>query len=322
MAKTMRGPNPIRSLRQNIEFRDEAPSRTSYLEDEVHKQAIEQLLPQIAAESEQAAKPVRQVFHYFRKKLSGRRCSCFEVHGSPDGFCQICFGSGYVGGWDMHGCRTEVIDVTHPNIKMVNMEGGFSLGIRPTPFVLVAGARKGFIETEINIVRNVKLAQFIGEFVGQKRKGTSYRVLVRKPTESSFTVLTKESLESRLDSFKLIFRVEMERVNTGLPSPQFSHLTLRYQLIPDVQMYGDMNLAEESFELGDLGFTDAFSTLSLYVPRNFDHLRNEDFLVRLSDLKRFKVTRLERNAVAGVLLSHKLSARLLIPGSDSLVRFP
>ena len=137
MKKPLRGPNPIRSLRQNIEYRDEAPSRTAYLEDEVHKQAIEQLLPQIAAESEQASKPVRQVFHYLRKKLSGRRCSCFTVETSPDGFCQICFGSGYVGGWDLHGCRSEIIDVTHPNLKLVNIKAAFDEGVRPTPFMLI-----------------------------------------------------------------------------------------------------------------------------------------------------------------------------------------
>lgn len=321
MAK-MRGPRPIRNLRQNIEFRDESPSRTAYLEDEVHKQALEQLLPQIAAESEQAAKPVRQVFHYYRKKLSGRRCSCFDIETSPDGFCQICFGSGYVGGWDLHGCRTEVIDVTHPNLRLVNIEASFREGIRPTPFMLVDGCKKGFIETEISLVRNVRKAELIQEYVGQKRKNTAYKTLIKATADLDFVPLTEAALEARLGEQKVLVRVELERSSPNLPSPRFSHLLLRYQLIPDVRMYGDMNLAEESFELGDLGFTDAFSTLSLYIPPSFDHVRAEDFLVRMSDQKRFKVTRFERNAISGVLLSHRVMARLLIPGSDSLIRFP
>lgn len=322
MAKTMRGPNPILSLRQSIEYRNEAPSRTAYLEDEVHKQAIEQLLPQIAAESEQAAKPVREVFYYYRKKLSGRRCSCFSIETSPDGFCQVCHGSGYVGGWDLHGCRTEVIDVTHPNLKLVNVKAAFDLGVRPTPFMLEEGCKKGYIETEISLVRNIKTVSLIAEYVGSKRKGVTYNLKVRALNELTFVPLTSESLQQRLGEMKLIVRIEIERANTGLPSIQFSHLLLRYQLIPDVRMYGDKNLAEESFELGDLGFTDAYSTLSLYVPRSFDHIRNEDFLVRLTDLKRFKVTRFERNCVSGVLLSHTVTARLLIPGSDTLLKVP
>lgn len=318
----MRGPNPIRNLRQNIEYRDEAPSRTAYLEDEVHKQALEQLLPQIAAESEQAAKPARQVFHYYRKKLSGRRCSCFSIETSPDGFCPICFGCGYVGGWDLHGCRTEIIDVTHPNLKLVNVDAAFSEGLRPTPFEIIDGSKTGFIETEVNLIRNVKKVQLIQEFVGQKRKGTSYATLIKSASDLDFIPLTEDSLEQRLGESKLIFRIELERANTSLPSIRFNHLLLRYQLIPDVSMYADMNLAEETYELGDMGFADAFSTLSLYVPRNFDHIRMEDFLIRLSDKKRFKVTRFERNCVSEVLLSHKIMARLLIPGSDSLIRFP
>lgn len=318
----MRPPNAIRSLRQNIEYRDEAPSRTAYLEDEVHKQVLDQILPQIAAESEQAAKPVRQPFYYFRKKLSGRRCSCFAVETSPDGFCQICFGSGRVGGWDMHGCRTEVIDVTHPNLKLVNVKAGYSEGIRPTPFQLVDGSKTGFIEVEVPLVRNVMKVQLIQEYVGQKRKGVGYQVLVRKPSESGYVPLNDASLAARLCESSLFFRIELTRVNAGLPSIRFSHLFLRYQMIPDVKMYGDMNLAEEAFELGDLGFTDSFSTVSIYVPRNFDHFANEDFLIRISDQKRFKVTRFERNCVSQVLLSHRVMGRLLVPGNDSLVRFP
>ena len=322
MTKPLRGPNSIRSLSQNIEYRDEAPSRTAYLEDEPHKQALEQLLPQIAAESEQAAKPVRQVFHYFRKKLVGRRCSCFAVETSPDGGCQICFGSGRVGGWDMHGCRTELIDVTHPNLKLVNVQADFGLGIRPTPFTLLDGSKSGFIETEVPIIRNIRKVQLIQEFVGSMRKGVDYQAMVRAPSEISFVPLDDNSLTQRLGESSLIFRTVLSRTNTGLPSPRYSHLFLRYQLIPDVRMYGDMNLAEESFEFGDLGYTDTFSTLSLYIARNFDHIRNEDFLVRLSDQQRFKVTRFERNCVSEILLSHRVMARLLIPGSDSLITFP
>jgi hypothetical protein len=133
---------------------------------------------------------------------------------------------------------------------------------------------------------------------------------------------TKENIKTRLSANKLIFQIVFTRNNTALPSPRFSHLLLRYQLIPDVRMFGDMNLAEESFELGDLGFTDSFSVASIYVPPSFDHLNNEDFLIRMTDMKRFKVTRLERNAVNEILLSHRVMARLLIPGTDSLITFP
>ena len=171
-------------------------------------------------------------------------------------------------------------------------------------------------------MRNMRKVQLIQEFVGQKRKGVDYQVLVRAPSELSFTPLTQASLEQRLGEQKLFVRIELTRANTGLPSIRFSHLFLRYQMIPDIRMYGDMNLAEESFELGDIGFTDAFTTLSLYVARSFDHIRNEDFLIRLSDQKRFKVTRFERNCISEVLLSHRVMARLLIPGQDSLIRFP
>lgn len=318
----IRGPNPIRNLRQSIEYRDARPSRTEVLEDEPHKQALDQLLPQIAAESEQAAKPVRTPFFYYRRKRTGRRCSCFDTETSPDGNCQICYGAGFVGGWELHGCRTEWIDVTHENLRLVNALADYKAGLRPVCFGIENGAKKAFIETDINIVRNIRDIQKLQLSVGNKRKGSEVIPFVKSGSDLSFVELTEESLKERLGENSLTLRIEMNRDNTQIPSPRLSHLMLRYKLIPEILMYADMNLAEESFELGELGFSDAFSTLSLYVPASFDHINNEDFIIRLSDMKRFKVTRFERNAISEVLLSHKVMARLLIPGTDSLLYYP
>lgn len=318
----MRGPRPLRPMRQAIEDRDTRASRTEHLEDVPTQELIEQFLPQIALETQQATKTARVPFLYYRKKRSGRRCSCFTTETSPDGFCQICFGSGFVGGWDLHGCRSEWIDITHPNIRMVNVTGNFADGQRPVCFKLEDGCRTGFIETEIEVVRNIRKTQKIHYSVGSKRLGTNVSVFIKTLSEANYTPLTEASLDARLGEARLLVRIEINRPNTALPSPTFSHLMLRYKLIPEPLMYGDMNLAEESFEMGDLGFTDAFTTMSLVVPIPFSHLETEDFLIRQNDQKRFKVTSKERNVVLEILLSHTLRSRLLIPGTDSLLRFP
>jgi hypothetical protein len=320
--KTLRGPGAIRSVRQAIEDRTAAPSRTEVLEDQPHIQMVEQFLPQIAAESEQAAKPARVPFLYYRHKRTGRRCSCFLTHTSPDAACQICFGAGFVGGWDLHGCHTEWIDVTHPNLRMVNVIADFKAGTRPILFTLEHGAKKGFIEADMHLYRNLQQVQMLQYIVGAKRKGTYVNLFVKAPADSGFVSLTEASLAARLSNSILTIRIEISRDNNQIPSCKFSHVMLRYQMIPEIRMFGDGNLAEESFELGDLGFTDVFSTLNLYAPKSFDHLNNEDFLIRQTDQKRFKVVRFERNVVSEILLSHTIFARLLIPGTDPLVSFP
>jgi hypothetical protein len=321
MAK-MRAPRPIRALKQAVEQRTAAPSRTEYLEDLPQQEILEQWLPQIAMESEQAAKTARVSFLYYRKKLSGRRCSCFDVETSANAECQICYGSGFVGGWDLHGCRTEWIESTWENVRLVNMFVNYDAGTRPVYFELEEGMKKGFLETEVPLIRNIGKVQAIQYIVGGKRRGTTVRVLLRSPSENSFVPLTEDSLEARLNNTHIVLRIEMERDHNQLPSPKLSHVMLRYKLLPEIEMYGDRNLAEESFELGDLGFSDIFTTLSLYVPACFSFFNNEDFLIRLDDRKRFKITRLEQNRVAKVLLSHTLRGRLLISGTDSLLNFP
>ena len=89
---------------------------------------------------------------------------------------------------------TEGIDVTHPNLKLVNVEADFERGIRPTPFSLKAGHKTGFIETEIEIVRSVKLVQALHLYVGQKRKGVAVEAFVKRPTETTWVPLTELSL--------------------------------------------------------------------------------------------------------------------------------
>ena len=319
---TMRGPNPLRSLRQAIDQREARPSRTEVLEDQPHIQALEQFLPQIAAETEQAAKAARVPFFYYRRKRTGRRCSCFQVETSPEGQCQICYGTGYVGGWDMHGCRSEWFDVTRENLRLVNCEANYNAGTRPVYFTLQDGATQSYLEADLPIIRNLKKTQFIQLGVGNKRKGSSITSLIKAPGDLGFVPLTEANLDARLVENKLAVRIEMTRNNTSIPSPRLSHLMLRYQLIPEIRMYGDMNLGDSSFELGDLGFFDTFSMLNLFLPASFDHVSNEDFLIRQSDQQRFKVTKFQRNSVSGVLLSHTVMARLLIPGTDSLIYFP
>ena len=320
--RTLRPIDPVRNLRQAIEWRDDPPSRTEVLEDEPHKQALDQLLPQIAAESEQAAKPVRQSFYYYRRKRSGRRCSCFTVESSPDANCQICYGAGFVGGWDMNGCRSEWVDVTYPNLRLTNVIANFKLGTRPVYFTLEDNSYQGFIEADIPIVRNIQHTQAIQLGVGGKNSRNQVNAFIKAPSDPTFVPLEQPALSARLNQNIITVRIEISRQNLRIPSPKFSHLLMRYKLIPEIFMYADMNLAEDAFELGDFGFFDAFATLSLYIPPSFDHIGNEDFLIRLSDNKRFKITRFERNAVSKVLLSTKAMARLLIPRTDSLLYFP
>ncbi len=318
----LRRPNPVRSLRQAREDQTTYASRTSYLEDLPQQEMLEQYLPQIREESLQAAKTARTNFLYYRKKLSGRKCTCFEVETSPDANCQICFGSGIVGGWDLHGCRTEVIDTTYPSLKLVNVIADYASGRRPVTFALEGNALKGCIYAKVPLVRNLQKTQLIQQSVGGTVTGNLVKCFIRAPSEVLFVELTDASFAARLGNPFVEVKVELSRRNVEIKSPRFSHLMLRYHMIPEIKMFGNMNLSEESFEMGDLGFTDSFSQVEVYIPAVFDHLRTEDFFIRLSDMKRFKVTRTARNVVSEILLSTTVNSRLLIRGNDSLVNFP
>ena len=84
---------------------------------EIYPREYAHELLEIARERTQDALCVTGIDCYlYRRRRVGRRCSCWQVPDAaePNMECPVCYGTGFVGGWDKEGCVTEVFDVTYP----------------------------------------------------------------------------------------------------------------------------------------------------------------------------------------------------------------
>ena len=79
------------------------PSNTDHKVDAINELVQEQLVPRIKSMSANAVTVDRRDFYYYKRKRTGRRCSCYATDTSPDNQCQICYGKGIVGGFEKYG---------------------------------------------------------------------------------------------------------------------------------------------------------------------------------------------------------------------------
>ena len=307
------------SIQPNMEVRNDAPSVTDHLEDVPHQWAKDFMIPAIAQRSRNAVKVDRHIFYYYQKKQSGRRCSCFTSETSADGFCALCYGFGVVGAYDKWGCRTEILDVTRMNINMVNVFPDYNKGTRPVMFSLDKGATEGYLETRIDTLANVRQLDLF-QLVKPKQRG-SVVLKIRGINEANFVDATEGNINARLGS-NIILRAEFSRQNTTIAPPSLSHVLFRYKLFENNVLNVDQPRADTSIALSEFGLFSQYESQSFFFDDTIQNLNTEDMLVRLDDMRRFKLISVKQNKPLNILTSTDVVGRFLIPGVDSLVRFP
>jgi hypothetical protein len=203
---------------------------------------------------------------------------------------------------------------------MVNVEPNFEEDTRPVYFKLSDGARFGYVEADFQVKPNIgKIDTYV---LAQPAFNRRTKVYAINPVTMSKTELRRDTdLEPYLDGSTLRIRVEME---AGDDRPVFSHFMFRYRHDVEPVIWGDIPNSEESVVTGDFGQFEQYTEINIFFDgktvRKFD---NEDLLYRMSDGKRFSVTRVAPKIVAGITTSVDVAARYLISGiDDGLQTFP
>ena len=134
---------------------DRVADATQVLDEKVGVIVKERLLPRIKVQNQIAVQGQGIRFFLFNKLFVGRRCSCFKIETSPSNHCSACFGTGTVGGYTKHGTHLDVLDVTYPQIKSVNVLPNYMANEKPAGFVLIDKATSGYLEARINLKPNI-----------------------------------------------------------------------------------------------------------------------------------------------------------------------
>jgi len=288
------------------------PSDTDHKIDHVHEIIRDQLAPRIQTKSANAVLSDRREFLYFRRKRTGRRCSCYTSQTSPDNQCPICLATGVVAGYEKFGTRAEVLDFTSPGLVMVNVEPNFDEDTRPVYLRLRDGYDRGYVEAQLQIKNNTGVVDNFMLYQPIFNKGT--KVFATDPLGNTAEIKDRGDLEPFLAHNNVKIRIDFTRVDE---KPVISHFIMRYRIRDSLVVYGDLSRAEEEFAGLQSGVYEAYQEIPIFFDgKTLTRFNNEDVLFRCRDSRKFKIVLVNENVVAGVLTSTDVRARYLIPSMD------
>ncbi len=287
--------------------------KTQAKEDFPHEVALKDLVPRIQSRARDALSVDRVDTLFFQRKLTGRRCSCFIVESSPDGQCQICYGTGIVGGYSKFGTTDLTIDVTHPSLRCVNVRPLFELQARPVLLGLDDTALEGYIESDVEIRQSLGIADVFKMVVSTTSitQNNSIEAFVKTSDETAFVPVTYASLNARIGNQKLTFRFEFSRATLSDANPIMSHFFLRSKLTDDLRIPVDIPRDRESITLAEFGIYDSWQTITAFFDSSVPKVGVEDFVFRCRDQELWKVVDSSPNRPLNILTSHDTTLRLV-----------
>jgi len=290
---------------------DRVADATQVLDQKVGTIVKERLLPRIKVQNQIAVQGQGVRFFLFNKLFVGRRCSCFQIETSPSNHCSACFGTGTVGGYLKYGTHLEVLDVTYPEVKTVNVLPNYRANEKPAGFVLIPKATSGYLEGRINLKPNIGI---LDDFTVSHRllEGTEFRYYLKASTDSSWILFTHEKeIASRLCTPYIDFRIELRRASAIIDSPVFKFIYLRYQYKPTMSILADIPVTPRQNVLSDMGMDDDWQRQAFWLTDEVRRVNPGDFLCSLDGATKWKIYNAKEVAPVDQLTSWDLQTRLL-----------
>jgi hypothetical protein len=289
---------------------DRVTTDTDILEDLVQRRAREEFLPMIAQKSRNALNSVPVYIEYFQRLKTGRRCSCFTVETDPAGTCPCCFGTSIVGGYTKRGTKTEVFDVTYQNVATVNVQPEYGTATRPIYWSLVETAVYGTIEFSVQLNKSTGILD-VFDIRDYQPTSTLIQYYIKTDDETDFTTLTRETLEQRLNTNLLHFKIVMRRKTPSAALPKLQLIRFSYKLIRITGLKADVPRVTESKVLEELGIYQDWSSQQFFLDNTLKNCTTDDFIVNLYDNTRWKIQEVESNKPLNITLSWDLTCRIV-----------
>lgn len=277
-----------------------------------HRIATEQLIPRIARENQIAVETIETPMYYYAKipAGSGRRCSCFDVETSPNSTCRCCFGTGNVGGYDKYGTHLEVMDVTHPSMRSVNVIADYSKRSRPRQFVLIDGATLGHVTSRMPLRTNIGTVDHIFALTDVP-SGTDIAAFLRCPVDQEWVTFTQDALQQRLYNPWVDIRIQLQRPSVSAPSPRFGMLFVRYDRLEDKTIRANIPRTRKSNMLQEFGVVDDWQEQQFWTDNTLRSITTEDWVAQVNGGTRWKINGVNDFAPEDLLVSWDLDTRLL-----------
>lgn len=298
-------------------------SRTDHMGDNPRKIGLE-LVKSIGKMTDNALNVDTRWFYYYKRKSVGRVCTCCSAdQATPAAKCVLCYGTGFVGGYDKYGTRSETIDVSYDDFVTTNITQRTET--LPAAFVLEDGAKAGSIRCSVNIHKN---SGFVDSFIVTS-KG-SVEVFFRREGATIWTLASTQALTSALQPGKIEFNIVLKRDHETQASPVFLRVFLRYGVLPKDEMMirGDLPTNTETVSLQEYGMDEQLGTVQLVMgsagkkkPMKLTTFTIEDFVYYIEKGKFWKFTEVRPNFAFGFYTSFDITARY-VQSYEMYRRFP
>lgn len=282
--------------------------------DHYRQIAERELIPRIIERQKQALNVVPDLFHFYQRAYTGRRCSCFSsIETSPASACGVCFGTGNTGGYQLYGHVTEVFDATAVS-GAVSVVQDFDQVTRPIQFRLAHDAVKGYIDFTMPVRGGINRCT-LASVHALAGRGTRVRAAVKLFTEPDFTPLSIESVSERLQMAQttggLHLRIVLERDSISATSPKFAFMRIRYQTLEDDRVRADIPRSTEANRSSEFGWFEDVATRSMYLDSTLRSVTTEDLFRQVNTGRLWKCFSANPNAPGGMLTSWDLEIRLI-----------
>jgi hypothetical protein len=292
--------------------------------DYYREHAERDLIPRIIERNKQALNVVPDFFHFYQRAYTGRRCSCWgSIETSPSASCLVCYGTGNTAGYQKYGHMTEVLEATSTSAS-VNVVMDFDEVTRPLQFRLVHQAVRGWMDFSMPVIGGINVCS-LASLHAVVPRGSRVRVGVRVFSEADFTPLSTAAVTARLQQAQttggLHFRVMLERDSVSAPSPKFSHLRVRYQLLQDDRIRADVPRSEATNRSSEFGWFEDVASRNMWTDNTLRSVTSEDLFRQVNSGRLWKVISANDNAPGGQLTSWDIATRL-VQNSERYANLP
>jgi hypothetical protein len=215
-----------------------------------------------------------------------------------------------VGGYAKYGTYLEVIDVTHPNIRTLNVLPDYSKKTKPIYFTLTPGATEGRITTRIELKTNIGTVDTIIA-IHDIPTGCEMKGFIQSPVDTEPVPFTREAFEQRLTNPWLDIRVDLRRPSVKTESPKFGLFYIRYNRLEEQVILANIPRTQKSNLLAEMGVSDDWQHQQFFLDSTIRSITTEDFVVATSNQTRWKINNVNESNPGNYLLSWDLDTRLI-----------
>ncbi len=323
-AKAYKGPWPQREYDGSEVFDNLSPRTIATL----------QTYPGMIQRNIRAVDAEHVTLQFYQQLRAGRRCTCWGSNTNASGSCEVCYGTGIVGGFSKYGCAQWVLDATAPNLTLNNIDILMTKNEGPHIFGLSEGAVSGEIIVKGDLQgnwgkpgscpREEGPVDLIDSHFWQDDDG-QISFFIRSPQFTAWRPLNKEHMNDLLQyPQRFDVRITMQRPSVGAQTPLLQHLMIRVfrTNVAATRLKANRPRGTHAQSLAELGVLDEWTSERWWFESRVPNLTDLDWFLDINRNIRWKAVDTDKMAPQNVTLSWDVTVRKVQDFEQRILKYP